>query len=161
MKFKMIAAIGKNLELGKNNDLIWSLPGDLKFFKGVTTGHTVLMGKNTFYSLPKVLPNRKNIVITDVDIDNDEIEQFNSLESFYDKYQDSDEIVFVIGGGMMYRQFIDIAEELYLTEIDASDEEAETYFPTFDKEKYEKEIIRSGEDNGITYTHVVYKKLSK
>ena len=161
MKFKMIAAIGQNLELGKNNDLIWSLPGDLKFFKGVTTGHTVLMGKNTFYSLPKVLPNRKNIVITDVDIDNDEIEQFNSLESFYDKYQDSDEIVFVIGGGMMYRQFIDIAEELYLTEIDASDEEAETYFPTFDKEKYEKEIIRSGEDNGITYTHVVYKKLSK
>lgn len=161
MKFKMIAAIGKNLELGKNNDLIWSLPGDLKFFKEVTTGHTVLMGKNTFYSLPKVLPNRKNIVITDVDIDNDEIEQFNSLESFYDKYQDSDEIVFVIGGGMMYRQFIDIAEELYLTEIDASDEEAETYFPTFDKEKYEKEIIRSGEDNGITYTHVVYKKLSK
>ena len=161
MKFKMIAAIGKNLELGKNNDLIWSLPGDLKFFKEVTTGHTVLMGKNTFYSLPKVLPNRKNIVITDVDIDNDEIEQFNSLESFYDKYQDSDEIVFVIGGGMMYRQFIDIAEELYLTEIDASDGEAETYFPTFDKEKYEKEIIRSGEDNGIAYTHVVYKKLSK
>ena len=80
MKFKMIAAIGQNLELGKNNDLIWSLPGDLKFFKEVTTGHTVLMGKNTFYSLPKVLPNRKNIVITDEYIDNSEIEQFNSLE---------------------------------------------------------------------------------
>ena len=63
MKFKIIAAVGKNLELGKNNGLIWSLPGDLKFFKEATIGHTVLMGKNTFESLPKVLPNRKNIVI--------------------------------------------------------------------------------------------------
>lgn len=161
MKFKMIAAIGQNLELGKNNDLIWSLPGDLKFFKEVTTGHTVLMGKNTFYSLPKVLPNRKNIVITDEYIDNQEIEQYNSLEEFYDKYQDSDEVVFIIGGGMMYRQFVDIADELYLTEIDASDDEAETYFPSFDKNNYEKEIIRSNEDNGIKYTHVVYKKLNK
>lgn len=161
MKFKMIAAIGQNLELGKNNDLIWSLPGDLKFFKEVTTGHTVLMGKNTFYSLPKVLPNRKNIVITDEYIDNSEIEQFNSLEAFYDKYQDSDEVVFIIGGGMMYRQFVDIADELYLTEIDASDNEAQTYFPSFDKNNYEREIIRTGEDNGITYTHVAYKKISK
>ena len=133
MSYSIIAAIGKNRELGKNNDLIWSLPGDLKFFKEVTTGHTVLMGKNTFYSLPKVLPNRKNIVITDEYIDNSEIEQFNSLEAFYDKYQDSDEVVFIIGGGMMYRQFVDIADELYLTEIDASDNEAQTYFPSFDK----------------------------
>lgn len=161
MKFKMIAAIGQNLELGKNNDLIWNLPGDLKFFKEVTTGHTVLMGKNTFYSLPKVLPNRKNIVITDKHIDNNEIEQYRSLEEFYDKYQDSDEVVFIIGGGMMYRQFIDKALELYLTEIDASDDEAETYFPSFDKSNYEKEIIRSNEDNGIKYTHVVYKKINK
>ena len=158
MKFKIIAAVGQNNELGKNNDLIWNLPGDLKFFKEVTTGHTVLMGKNTFYSLPKVLPNRKNIVITDEYIDNDEIEQYNSLEEFYNKYQDSDDDVFIIGGGMMYAQFIDKAEELYLTEIDATDDEAETYFPTFDKTQYQKEIIRSNEDNGIKYHHVVYKK---
>lgn len=161
MKIKMIAAIGRNLELGKNNDLIWNLPGDLKFFKEVTTGHTVLMGKNTFYSLPKVLPNRKNIVIASKHIDNNEIEQYRSLEEFYDKYQDSDEVIFIIGGGMMYRQFIDKALELYLTEIDASDDEAETYFPSFDKSNYEKEIIRSNEDNGIKYTHVVYKKINK
>ena len=161
MKIKMIAAIGRNLELGKNNDLIWNLPGDLKFFKEVTTGHTVLMGKNTFYSLPKVLPNRKNIVIAGKHIDNNEIEQYRSLEEFYDKYQDSDEVIFIIGGGMMYRQFIDKALELYLTEIDASDDEAETYFPSFDKSNYEKEIIRSNEDNGIKYTHVVYKKINK
>ena len=158
MKFKIIAAIGQNNELGKNNDLIWNLPGDLKFFKEVTTGHTVLMGKNTFYSLPMVLPKRKNIVITDEYIDNAEIEQYNSLEEYYDNYKDSDEDVFIIGGGMMYAQFIDKAEELYLTEIDATDDEAETYFPTFDREQYQKEIIRSNEDNGIKYHHVVYKK---
>ena len=67
MKISIIAAIGANNELGMNNDLIWHLPNDLKFFKSVTSGHTVLMGRNTFYSLPKVLPNRTNIVITDVD----------------------------------------------------------------------------------------------
>lgn len=158
MIFKIIAAIGQNNELGKNNDLIWSLPGDLKFFKSVTSGHTVLMGKNTFYSLPKVLPNRKNIVITDQHIDNDEIEQYSSLDAFFEKYQDSSDDIFVIGGGMMYRQFIDKADELYLTEIEASDEEAETYFPSFDKTQYDKEIIGTNEDNGVKYNHVLYRK---
>lgn len=158
MIFKIIAAIGQNNELGKNNDLIWSLPGDLKFFKSVTSGHTVLMGKNTFYSLPKVLPNRKNIVITDQHIDNDEIEQYSSLDAFFEKYQDSSDDIFVIGGGMMYRQFIDKADELYLTEIEASDEEAETYFPSFDKTQYDKEFIGTNEDNGVKYNHVLYRK---
>lgn len=64
MKISMIACVGKNLELGKNNDLIWHLPNDLKYFKKVTSGHVVVMGKNTFKSLPKILPNRKNIVLT-------------------------------------------------------------------------------------------------
>ena len=64
MKISMIACVGKNLELGKNNDLIWHLPNDLKYFKKVTTNHVVVMGKNTFKSLPKILPNRKNIVLT-------------------------------------------------------------------------------------------------
>lgn len=158
MKFKIIAAVGKNLELGKNNGLIWSLPGDLKFFKEATIGHTVLMGKNTFESLPKVLPNRKNIVITDTPIDNEEIEQYSSLDDFFAAYQDSKEDIFVIGGGMMYRQFIDKADDLYLTEVDDSDDSADTYFPEFNKNNYTKEIIKTGEDNGISYTHVLYKK---
>ena len=158
MKFKIIAAVGKNLELGNNNGLIWSLPGDLKFFKEATIGHTVLMGKNTFESLPKVLPNRKNIVITDMPIDNEEIEQYSSLDDFFAAYQDSKEDIFVIGGWMMYRQFIDKADDLYLTEVDDSDESADTYFPEFNKNNYTKEIIKTGEDNGISYTHVLYKK---
>ena len=68
MELKMIAAVGKNNELGKNNDLIWPIKEDLKFFKNVTTGHTVIMGANTFFSLPKVLPNRTNIVLSQDDI---------------------------------------------------------------------------------------------
>ena len=157
MKIKMIAAIGQNNELGKNNDLIWYLPNDLKFFKETTIGKTVLMGKNTFYSLPKVLPNRKNIVITDTYIDNAYIEQY-TLDEFYEKYKDSDEEIFIIGGASMYNHFIDKALELYLTEIEASSE-ADVFFPTFDKSNYDKELLKENSDNGINYKHVLYKKV--
>ena len=67
MSYSIIAAVGKNLELGKNNDLIWSIPEDLKFFRNVTNGHTIVMGRNTFDSLTKMLPNRKHIVLSSRD----------------------------------------------------------------------------------------------
>lgn len=159
MKIKIIAAIGQKNELGKNNDLIWHIPGDLKFFKEVTSGHTVLMGKNTFYSLPKVLPNRKNIVISETKINNDEIIVYSSLEDFFKDYKDIDEEVFIIGGASMYKAFIDIASELYLTEIEATDDEAQVYFPDFDKTKYVSEFLKENSDNGIKYRHVLYKKV--
>lgn len=159
MKISIIAAIGSNNELGRDNDLIWRLPNDLKFFKSVTTGHTVLMGKNTFWSLPKVLPNRTNIVITHSYEDfPDEVVIYNSIESFLNDYRDSDEEVFVIGGASIYKQFIDMAENLYLTEIEASCPDASVYFPDFNKEDYDKSIIGSNEDNGISYKHVLYKR---
>ena len=87
MKLSMIACVGKNLELGKNNDLIWHLPNDLKYFKKITDGHIVVMGKNTFKSLPKVLPNRKNIVLTfpdDTEKLPEEVEIFHGIEAFLD-----------------------------------------------------------------------------
>ena len=159
MKISIIAAIGSNNELGRDNDLIWRLPNDLKFFKSVTTGHTVLMGKNTFWSLPKVLPNRTNIVITHSDEKfPDEVVIYNSIESFLNDYRDSDEEVFIIGGASIYKQFIDMAENLYLTEIEASCPDASVYFPDFNKEDYDKSIIGSNEDNGISYKHVLYKR---
>ncbi len=161
MKLKIIAAIGKNNELGKNNDLIWSLPNDLKFFKEKTIGKTVVMGKNTFYSLPKVLPNRKNIVITDTKIENENIEQYYSIEDFINHYNESDEDIFIIGGAMMYRQFINLADELYLTEIDASDDGAQVFFPVFNKEEYEKIVLGNNSDGNINYQHVLYKKVKR
>jgi dihydrofolate reductase len=159
MKISIIAAIGENNELGKDNDLIWHLPNDLKFFKSVTSGHTVLMGKNTFWSLPKVLPNRTNIVITHSDEEfPKEVVIYNSIESFMSDYRDKDEEVFIIGGASIYAQFIDKAENLYLTEIEASYPDASVYFPKFDKNDYDKSIVGENNDNGISYKHVLYKR---
>lgn len=159
MKISIIAAIGENNELGKNNDLIWHLPNDLKFFKSVTTGKTVLMGRNTFWSLPKVLPNRTNIVITDMDEDYPkEVVIYNSIEAFLEDYKNTEEEVFIIGGASIYSQFINIADKIYLTEVAATCDDAQVYFPQFDKEQYEKDIVGQNEDNGISYKHVLYKR---
>lgn len=158
---KIIAAVGKNLELGKKGDLIWQLPNDLKFFKEQTQGSVVVMGRNTFNSLPKKLPNRNHLVITDVDDFNKSIEDvdvfynFAVLLSAVKKHAAKSD-VFIIGGGSIYRQFIFYADELILTEVDAEDKEADVYFPAFDKELYERHVIASNEDNGIKYTHVRY-----
>ena len=157
----MIAAIGKNRELGKNGDLIWSLPNDLKFFKKVTTGKTVIMGKNTFNSLPKLLPKRKHVILSD---DNDFNKDVTDCIIFYDKDEiisyvkkiSEKEDVYIIGGASMYAMFVNICDFMYLTEIDAEDKNADVYFPEFDKVKWEKEIVRTNNDNSICYNHIKY-----
>lgn len=151
----IIAAVGKNLELGKNNDLIWRLPNDLKFFKEKTNGKTIIMGYNTFLSLGRVLPNRKHIVISfdEVTLPKDVILVHSIEESLKYVHEET----FIIGGASIYKQFIDLADKIYLTEINASSQ-ADVYFPNFDKTKYKKQIIASNSDNGITYDHVLYEK---
>lgn len=157
MKLSIIAAIGKNNELGKNNDLIWHLPNDLKFFKEVTTGKTIIMGKNTFDSLPRMLPNRKHIVLNfKKDIENNDVEVFTSIDEFIKNYEMNDEEIFVIGGASIYKQFIDLSNTMYLTEIDAEDKNADVYFPKFDKTEWESEILKENSDNDINYKHVKY-----
>ena len=88
MNINLIAAIGKNNELGKNNDLIWKLKGDMKFFKEMTMGNPIVMGRKTFESLPKVLPGRKNIVISSNQINNKEIELYKSIKEFLLNYKE-------------------------------------------------------------------------
>lgn len=158
MDINLIAAIGKNNELGKNNDLIWKLKGDMKFFRETTMGHPIVMGRKTFESLPKVLPGRKNIVISSNDILNTEIEKYKSIKEFLIKYKEFNEDVFIIGGASIYKQFIDFATNLYLTEIAAVDKDADVYFPSFNKEEWNKEIISEKEENDIKYNHVLYKR---
>lgn len=159
MELKIIAAVGKNNELGKDNTLIWPIKEDLKFFKNVTTGHTVIMGSNTFYSLPKVLPNRTNIVLSRKNLVLPEgVILYHNIDEFLNDYKDKDEIVFVIGGGSIYRLFIDKANEIYLTEIDKECREATVYFPEFDKELYDKEILSENIEEDINYKHVLYRK---
>ena len=158
MNINIIAAIGKNNELGKNNDLVWRLKGDMKFFKDTTIGHTIVMGRKTFESLPKILPGRKHIVISTSKIRNEQIELYKSIRDFLIQYKDIEEDIFIIGGASIYKEFIDIASRMYLTEIDASDKDADVYFPNFNKEEWEREEIATNQKNSINYKHVLYKR---
>ena len=158
MDINLIAAIGKNNELGKNNDLIWKLKGDMKFFKETTMGHPIVMGRKTFESLPKVLPGRKNIVISTNEIKNEEIEVYKSIKDFLLKYQEYGDDIFVIGGASIYKQFINLATNMYLTEIDSEEKSADVYFPMFDKNEWEKEVLLNSHENSINFKHILYKR---
>ena len=158
MSYSIIAAIGKNRELGKDNDLIWHLPNDLKFFREVTSNHTIVMGRNTFESLPRMLPNRKHIVLTSRDGLPNEVEVYRELKQILEKYKDTEEEIFIIGGASIYTQFLEHSSKLYLTEIDAEEETASVYFPEFDQQQYDREVLQENEDNGISYKHVLYIK---
>ncbi len=139
----IIAVIGKNRELGKDNKLLWHVPGDLPRFKKLTTGHPVIMGRKTFESIGKPLSGRTNIVISK----NAVIPGATVVRSFDEAVEvaknspGSDEI-FVIGGGSVYAQAIDRADRLYLTIVDAVAPDADTFFP--DYSKFSEVISRDG-----------------
>ena len=156
---KIIAAIGKNNELGKDNDLIWHFKEDLKFFKEETTGHKIIMGYKTFKSLPKLLPNRTHLVLTHHKIENNEVIVFSSLEELLNYLNELNETVYVIGGSSIYQLFIDKANELILTEIDDT-READTYFPRFDPKDYSAELIGEYSEKDINYKRIRYKRRS-
>ena len=155
MKVSIIAAVGRNLELGRGNDLIWHFKEDMKFFKETTMGSSVIMGRKTFESLPKALPERKNIVITNNNSYSAEgaVTVYSVDEAI--KSADSQE-VFVIGGGKIYEQLLPVADKLYLTEIEAECPDADTYFPSFNKEEYTREVIASYQADGISFSHICY-----
>ncbi len=159
MAISMIAAVGKNLELGKNNDLIWHFKEDMKFFKETTMGHPVIMGRKTFESLPKALPGRKNIVISaNPEYKADGAEVVTSVEEAIKLAETEDIDAFVIGGGRIYTEFLPYADNLYLTEINAECPDADTYFPDFNKSDYIKEIVNFYDVDGTEFYHVIYKK---
>lgn len=155
MKISIIAAVGRNLELGRGNDLIWHFKEDMKFFKETTMGSSVIMGRKTFESLPKALPGRKNIVITNNNSYSAEgAVTVHSVDEAL-KSADSQE-VFVIGGGKIYELLLPVADKLYLTEIEAECPDADTYFPSFNKEEYTREVIASYQADGISFSHICY-----
>lgn len=153
MNISMIAAVGRNLELGKANDLIWHFKEDMRFFKQTTIGNTVIMGRKTFESLPKPLADRQNIVITNnKNYTAEGADVVFSLDDALEKCKN--ENVFIIGGGKIYGEFLPRASKLYLTEINDTCADADTYFPSFDKALYNREIIASYEK----FDHVLYTK---
>ena len=125
----IIVAFDKNLAIGKDNKLCWRQSADLKRFKQLTTGKTVVMGRKTYESIGKPLPNRNNIVMTRSNI---EIENCKVVNSIDDVLKIKDD-VFIIGGGEIYKQFLHLSNKLYVTEIDV-EIEADAYFPEFDSD---------------------------
>ena len=154
----IIAAIGKNNELGYKNDLIWHLPDDLKFFREKTTGKTIVMGYNTFLSLPKLLPNRKHIVLSSDKLDIKDVTSFTNLEDLIKFIKEIDEEVFIIGGASIYKQFVGLVDKMYLTEVESEFKEADVYFPKFNKDEWERIELLENENNNIKFKHIEYRK---
>lgn len=136
----IISAIGNNNEIGKGNTLLWNLPVDMKHFRETTSSHTVIMGQKTFESIGRPLPNRKNIVLTlDKNYKHEGVEIYNSIESLEESLKTSlgfNEEVFVIGGGQIYRIFLEKADRLYITHVNASFPDADAFFPEINELKW-------------------------
>jgi len=159
----IIAAIGKNGELGKNNDLIWHLPNDLKRFKQVTAGHHVIMGRKTYESLGRPLPNRTNIIITrNADYKAKGCIIVHSLEEAINAAKE-DTNPYILGGAEIYKQAIQIADYLDLTHVDAA-LDADAFFPEIDKKRW-TEIAREDhfkdDKHQYDYSFVTYKKVGQ
>ena len=161
----IIVAIAENYAIGKQGGLLCHLPADLQHFKQITSGHTVIMGERTYLSLPKhPLPNRKNIVISDNLAFNDP--QAIVVRSIPEALQhvDADEEAFVIGGGMIYRQFMTIADKLYITHIRHTWEDADTFFPVIEPAIWRQtaaEDREPDEKNAYPLTYAEYMRIER
>jgi len=158
----IIAAIGNNNELGKGNDLIWYLPADLKRFKKRTPGHPIIMGRNTFESIGKPLPNRRTIIITrNTSYQKEGCEVVHSLEDAIELIA-SQEDAFIIGGAQIYKEAMEknVVDQLDITKVD-QDFDADVFFPAIDSmvwEEVSRENFSPDEKNLFTYSFINYKK---
>jgi len=156
----LVVAMAENRVIGKNNQLIWHLPADLKFFKNLTTGHPIIMGRKTYESIGKPLPNRTNIVITrQPDFKAEGCLVAHSLNEALMMAQQLDSEIFVIGGAEIYRQAMFLADTIYLTKVHHQFE-GDTFFPEIDSILW-KEVSREkhepDEKNSYPYSFVTYK----
>ena len=159
----IIVAKAKNNVIGKDNQLIWNLPEDLKRFKSMTTGHTIIMGRKTFESLGRVLPDRKHIVFSqnpDFQVNDENVEVVHSMLQIQ-QYIESEEEAFVIGGAMIYGLLMPHVTKMYITQINENFE-GNIIFPKFDTEKWEvieREEGIKDENNKFDYDYITYKKI--
>jgi len=156
----IIVALADNHAIGKDGQLLWHLPADMKHFKELTTGHTIIMGRRTYESLPKgALPNRKNIVLTTrADADYPNCLVYSSLDQALHTFND-DELVFIIGGAHVYAETIDIVDKMFITRVHHDFEDADTFFPFInldDWKETEREEFPADEKNKYAYTFITY-----
>jgi len=160
MIVSIVVAISENHVIGKDNKLLWYLPNDLKHFKNITTGHTVIMGRKTYESVGKPLPKRRNIIITRQDITIEGCEVVDSIEAALALCADEEE-VFIVGGAQIYKQSLHLTDTIYLT-IVHKEFEGDSFFPQIAENEW-KEIYRedyqSDEKNSLPYSFITYERL--
>jgi dihydrofolate reductase len=154
----IIAAAGENNELGKDNDLVWHLPDDFKRFKQLTTGHHIIMGRKTFESFPKPLPNRTHVVISrNTEYSNKDIIVVHSMKEAFEIAKD-DPQPFIIGGGEIYKIGMEIADKIELTRVHG-EFEADTFFPTIPDEQWklvQEEYHERDDRHKYSFTYLTY-----
>ena len=161
----IIVAKAQNNIIGGNNKLLWHISDDLKRFKEITSGNTIIMGRKTFESLPGVLPNRKHIILTrdkNFSVDNENVEVIHNADQIINNYKNSPVEAFIIGGGEIYKEFLPHADKIYLTEV-LKDFSGDTRFPQIDLENwavdYSSHILTNAKD-GLQYKFINYIKKS-
>lgn len=155
----IIVAMATNNGIGKNNQLLWHIPADLKHFKQITSGHTVIMGRKTYDSIGKPLPNRRNIVITRQPLSINGCEVMNSVQEALENCTDNEE-VFIIGGAEIYRQTLPLVNTLYLTLVH-QDFEADTHFPQIKADEWQeisRENHQPDEKNKFSYSFITFRR---
>ena len=159
----IIVAKAKNNIIGKNNELVWHVPEDLKHFKELTTGHTIIMGRKTYESLGKPLPNRKHIIFSqnpDFRVHEENVQVVHSLLEIQDLIEGKEE-AFVIGGAMIYNFLMPYVKKMYVTEI-KQEFDGDAFFPIIDSEKWKETSRITGiknEENNLDYDFVTYEKI--
>ncbi|CUO78932.1 dihydrofolate reductase [Clostridium disporicum] len=159
----LIVAIAQNNVIGGDNKLLWHISDDLKRFKKITSGNTIVMGRKTFESLPRVLPNRKHIILTrdkNYTVDNPSVEVIHNINDIINNFKNSPVEVFIIGGGEIYNQFINSVDKIYLTKV-FKNFEGDTTFPEIDYNNwnitFESEIF-TDEKSNINYQFINLEK---
>lgn len=154
----MIACVSRDRGLGRNGQLLWHIPEDMQFFRKTTLNSAVVMGRRTYESIGRPLPQRDNIILSRQDVE--------GVATYHDKAQLDDFLnfisskKFIIGGASLYGMYLNETEKLYLTEVDAV-KPADTYFPEFDKSQFRRKVLSSGEHEGIAYEIVEYTRRAR
>ncbi len=159
MRINIIAAVAKNRAIGFENKLIYWLPNDLKRFKALTTGHTIIMGRNTYLSLPKgALPNRRNVVLSSTISELPGCDVYPTLDAALKSCR-PDEDIYIIGGARVYEQAISMADRLCLTEVDDTPAQADAFFPDYsDWQIVNKEAHPKDERHAFEYAFTDYER---
>ena len=161
----LIVAYDKQQDIGRENSLAWKLPEDLKNFKKITENNYIVMGRKTFESIGRALPNRKNVILTkNKDYAQDkcliihDIQDILNLSASKPHYE-----IFIIGGAQIYNEFVDIADRLYVTEVDAEIDNIDAYFPKWDRSKYKcigSREYQKDDKNEFDFNFSVFEKQS-